>query len=44
MIHWGIIVTGYIADRFAASLKNESRSTLTAVSSRSQAKAEEFAK
>ncbi len=44
MIHWGIIGTGYIAGRFAASLKNESRSTLAAVSSRSQAKAEEFAK
>lgn len=44
MIRWGIIGTGYIAGRFAKSLKSESHSTLAAVSSRSQDKAETFAK
>ena len=44
MIRWGIIGAGNIAGRFAKSLKSESRSTLAAVSSRSQAKAETFAK
>lgn len=44
MIHWGIIGTGYIAGRFAASLKKEPRCTLAAVSSRNLTKAEEFAK
>lgn len=44
MINWGIIGTGYIAGRFAASLQNEPRSNLAAVSSRSQSKAETFAK
>lgn len=44
MIRWGIIGAGNIAERFAKSLKSESRSTLAAVSSRSQAKAETFAK
>lgn len=43
MINWGIIGTGYIAGRFAASLKNESRSKLAAVSSRSAEKAAAFA-
>lgn len=44
MTNWGIIGTGYIAGRFAASLHNEPRSKLAAVSSRTQAKADEFAK
>lgn len=43
MINWGIIGTGYIAGRFAASLRNEPRSKLAAVSSRSQQKSDEFA-
>ena len=43
MINWGIIGLGNIAGRFAASLKNENRSQLFAVSSRSQDKADEFA-
>ncbi|MBQ7704463.1 MAG: Gfo/Idh/MocA family oxidoreductase [Selenomonadaceae bacterium] len=44
MINWGIIGTGYIVGRFAASLKNEPRCKLAAVSSRTQQKADEFAK
>ena len=44
MINWGIIGTGYIAGRFAKSLNNEPRSILAAVSSRSQEKADTFAK
>ena len=44
MINWGIIGIGNIAGRFAQSLSNEPRSKLIAVSSRSQQKADEFAK
>ena len=44
MINWGIIGIGYIAGRFAESLRHEPRSKLYAVSSRSPAKGENFAK
>ena len=44
MIHWGIIGIGNIAARFAKSLSQEPRSKLFAVSSRSQEKADDFAK
>ncbi len=44
MINWGIIGLGNIAGRFAESLKREPNSKLFAVSSRSQEKAEDFAK
>ena len=44
MINWGIIGIGYIAGRFAESLRHEPRIKLYAVSSRSQAKGEDFAK
>ena len=39
MINWGIIGLGYIAGRFAESLKNLPNAKLFAVSSRSQEKA-----
>ena len=39
MINWGIIGLGYIAGRFAESLKHDKNSNLFAVSSRSQEKA-----
>lgn len=44
MINWGIIGLGNIATRFAKSLNQESHSKLYAVSSRSQEKADDFAK
>ena len=44
MINWGIIGLGYIAGRFAESLKNLPNAKLFAISSRSQDKADDFAK
>ena len=44
MINWGIIGIGNIAGRFAESLSHDPNSKLFAVSSRSQEKAETFAK
>ena len=44
MINWGIIGIGNIAGRFAESLNHDPNSKLFAVSSRSQEKAETFAK
>ena len=44
MINWGIIGLGNIAGRFVESLKNDKNSKLFAVSSRSQDKADDFAK
>ena len=44
MINWGIIGLGYIAGRFAESLRHEKNSRFFAVSSRSQEKADAFAK
>ncbi|HIU02269.1 MAG TPA: Gfo/Idh/MocA family oxidoreductase, partial [Candidatus Onthocola gallistercoris] len=43
MINWGILGAGKIALRFAKSLESEPNSRLTAVSCRTQAKADAFA-
>jgi predicted dehydrogenase len=43
-LHWGILSTGSIARRFAASLKKSSTGSLTAVASRTEEHARDFAR
>lgn len=43
VLRWGIVGPGWIADHFANALRHHTQQKLVAVSSRSQAKAQEFA-
>ncbi|GAA3774827.1 Gfo/Idh/MocA family oxidoreductase [Streptomyces coacervatus] len=43
VLRWGVVGTGWIADRFVRSVQRHTRQRLTAVGSRDTARAEEFA-
>src|SRR5690242_4781601 len=43
-LRWGILGTGWIAERFARSVQRHTRQSLTAVASRDRGRAEDFAR